>query len=61
MKLDTFGHKVKQLRLQGVGDADARENKKGNPKRRYLDVMKEDMQDVGGWEDEVFDRSFMEI
>ena len=29
----------------------------GRLKRRYLDVVKEDMQEVGVTEDEVFDRS----
>ena len=32
----------------------------GRPKRRYLDVMKEDVQEIGAREEKVFDRSFFE-
>ena len=35
--------------------------KRGRPKRRYLDVMKEDMQEVGAREDEVFTRSVWKV
>ena len=36
------------------------EIKRGRPKSRYLDVVKEDMQGRGAREDEVFDRSYGE-
>ena len=35
--------------------------KQEKPKTRYLDVAKEDMQEVGAREDEVFDRSVWKI
>ena len=34
-------------RQKGAGDAAARKKKRGRPKRRYLDVVKEDMREVG--------------
>ena len=37
-----------------VGDVVVRKRKLGRPKRMYLDVTNEDMQEVGAREDEVF-------
>ena len=39
-----------------AGDAAARKQR-GRPKRRHLDVVRKDVQEVGAREDEVFDRS----
>ncbi len=44
---DCVGRKVLEIQLSG-------KRKRGRPKRRYLDVVKEDMQEVGAREDEVF-------
>ena len=41
------GRKVLEMQLPGI-------IKWGRPKRRYFDVMKKDMQEVGEREDEVF-------
>ena len=42
---------------KGAGDAAADDKKTGRTKERYLDVVKEDIQNVGAREDEAFDQS----
>ena len=46
---DYVGRKELQMQLTG-------KIKRGRPQMRYLDVVKEDMQEVGAREGEVFDR-----
>ena len=47
---DCVGRKVLKMMLPG-------ERKRGRPKSRYLDVVKDDMQVVGAREEEMFARS----
>ena len=67
--MDRFGQKVRQSRLRRCGPVKRREcdyvgrkqlemqlrRKPGRSKRRYLDVAKEDMREVGARKVEVFD------
>ena len=54
LNYDSVGRKV--LEIQSPG-----KRKRGRPKSRYLDVVKEDRQEVGTREDEVFARSVWRI